>query len=246
MKRNACIDAYRGLSLVSMLFFHGYYDMVYIFGGGEKLSAGFVYAWQQAIVLSFVFIAGAATLYSHKLLRRGLKLSVLGLGITAATFFAVPSELIIFGVLSFLGAALILLSPFRGKLQKFPAGSKCLLGGLIFSLLGFILTQGLPVGYLGFYGKALVNIPLKFSSPAAFVLGLPTVGIISADYVPIFPHIFIFLAGRFFWQYMGAPEIPLGNNIFTVLGRHSLAFYLLHQPVLYGLGCLCRYMGTRF
>ncbi|MCI2109576.1 MAG: DUF1624 domain-containing protein [Acidaminococcaceae bacterium] len=239
MKRNAFLDAYRGFSLVSMLFFHGYYDAIYIFGWlGKILPAGFVHGWQQTIVLSFVFISGAATMYSKKIWQRGLELSVCGLGITVITMFFLPAELIIFGVLSFLGAAFLLMGPFQGRLKSIPAGSKQLMIGAIISLVCFILTQGVPHGYVGMYGWEIGRIPLKFSSLLTFVLGLPTVGIFSADYVPIIPHIFVFWGGRFLWQYLGGAEIRIGNTFLAGLGRHSLAFYLLHQPVLYGLGCL--------
>jgi uncharacterized membrane protein len=247
MKRNTFLDAYRGFSLVSMLFFHGYYDLVYIFGWIRNVFPGwFIHGWQQTIVLSFIFISGAATMYSEKTFKRGMVLTGWGLVITAITFFFMPAELIVFGVIGFLGAAFLLLAPFQQQLKKLPAGDKFLLGGIVVCLAAFTLTQGLPHGYWGIYGWEILRLPRHFSNIGTFVLGLPTAGIISADYVPIFPHIFVFLGGRFYWQYRGGIEIKIKNNFLPGLGQHSLVLYLLHQPILYGLGCLCIHVYKLF
>ena len=84
MKRNGYLDAYRGFSLVSMLFFHGYYDLVFIFSlWPNYLGEEALFFWQQTIVLSFIFISGSAVNYTKHLARHGLELNFLGLLITA-------------------------------------------------------------------------------------------------------------------------------------------------------------------
>ena len=245
MKRNTFLDAYRGFSLVSMLFFHGYYDLIYIFDYPmPQLSAAFVHGWQQSILLSFIFIAGASTIYSRHLVKRGLVLTLLGFGITMFTLFFMPAELIIFGVLNFMGAAFLLLAPFQKGISALPKGSKWLLVGLLVAAGCLGYTRGLSANPVIVYSSKFGEIPLSFSALAIFALGLPTIGISSADYVPILPNIFVFLAGRFFWQYIGGLDVSWKENIFTKLGRHSLAFYLLHQPVLYGVLGVYMYMRT--
>lgn len=206
MERNSFLDAYRGVSLVSMLFFHGYYDLVFVFGWIKEIfSPGSLLVWQQSIVLSFIAIAGASTCYSHHLVRRGVELNLWGLLITGVTYFFLPSEHIIFGVLSFLGTAMLLLSFFQERLlsiNKRKDEKKVLITLGIAAFSCFLLTQGLSRGYFGFYGVVFLPLSLEAKGDlVSFILGLPTRGIFSADYVPLCPHFFMFILGRVLWQY---------------------------------------------
>ena len=59
----------------------------------------------------------------------------------------------------------------------------------------------------------------------------------SSDYFSLLPWLLLFWTG--FHLYRLRPETPALPDIrlpgFSVLGRHSLLIYLLHQPVVYGL-----------
>ncbi len=69
--------------------------------------------------------------------------------------------------------------------------------------------------------------------------GLPSASFFSGDYFPLIPWFFLFLAG-----YWGGPlllQSKLFANIqhwqlpaLNWIGRHTLALYMLHQPVIYG------------
>ena len=65
-----------------------------------------------------------------------------------------------------------------------------------------------------------------FSRPPAFA---------SSDYFALLPWLFLFWTG--FYLYRLRPEIPALPDIrlpgLSVISRHSLLLYLLHQPVLY-------------
>ena len=70
--------------------------------------------------------------------------------------------------------------------------------------------------------------------------------IFSSDYFSLFPWFFLFLSGYFLYRIVFEKGIasPLkdwktGNVFFDFLGRHSLVFYLLHQPLLYLILQLC-------
>lgn len=250
MQRNVYLDMYRGFSLVSMAAFHGYYDLVFVFGFWPHYLGSSLYnIWQQTIVLSFIFIAGASTCYSKKLWRHGVQLELLGLAITLVTMLVLPSELIIFGVLSFLGTSLLLLVPFQKKLTGLNTTPLRLQALAVLCVVGFGLTQGLSRGYIGLYGWRLLDLSSSYVSVLSFSVGLPTQGIISADYVPLLPHFFIFLLGRVLWQYhllggaMGEQKNFFSSRLaqpFIWLGRHSLGFYLVHQIILYGI---CKIIG---
>ena len=68
------------------------------------------------------------------------------------------------------------------------------------------------------------------------------------DYFPIFPWIFLFVAGYFLYRIFhsrGWDEklFARGNlPVINWLGRHTLPIYLIHQPVLYGLGLVWYYL----
>lgn len=243
MKRLKIIDAYRGFVLVNMLAYHGFYDWVNILAKPLTwFSATWVYAWQQMIVFSFVLISGFVFNYSQHQRRRGILLCLWGCFLTVCTYFFVPQELIIFGILSFFGSAMLITSMLKSSSRH---------GGIIsgFCVLGFLFTQGWQQGYWGFYGVHLAM--LKFAPPDNlffFILGIPGTSHYSADYAPIFPWIFVFWLGFFGWQIVrhrlesrsilvkaeskGAFGV---YNSLAFLGRNTLVIYLLHQPILYFL-----------
>jgi len=82
-----------------------------------------------------------------------------------------------------------------------------------------------------------------FDHPALWWLGLSSVDPRSNDYVPIFPWFGAVLIGIALARF--AQSAGLVERLSTValprtrplqfIGRHSLAFYLIHQPVLIGL-----------
>lgn len=65
----------------------------------------------------------------------------------------------------------------------------------------------------------------------------------SADYYPVFPWFSAYLLGitlgywfdrRGLWSHIA--RITWGqNSFFCILGKHSLVFYMLHVPVIYGI-----------
>ena len=80
-----------------------------------------------------------------------------------------------------------------------------------------------------------------FDHPWLWWLGLSTVDPRSNDYVPLFPWFGAVLAGIGVTRLAASAgllermaDVPLGRAArpLTFIGRHSLAFYLIHQPVL--------------
>ena len=109
--RVCLLDELRGLAVLLMIFYHGAYDAVYIFrftGSGWFTSAPMDFL-QRYIAVSFILIAGIMGRYSRSNFRRGVKTFLCGLLVTAVTLLVMPSERILFGILHFLGAAMMLL-----------------------------------------------------------------------------------------------------------------------------------------
>ena len=109
--RVCLLDELRGLAVLLMIFYHGAYDAVYIFrftGSGWFISVPMDFL-QRYIAVSFILIAGIMGRYSRSNFRRGAKTFLCGLLVTAVTLLVMPSERILFGILHFLGAAMMLL-----------------------------------------------------------------------------------------------------------------------------------------
>jgi len=229
------IDVLRGLAILMMISFHFIFDLNYFGTVQLDISSGFLWFFARSTASIFLFLVGVSLSLSHsrtiltsayqieggmffKYLKRGLKIFLLGLLITLATWLFIPQEFIVFGVLHFIGIAIILEYPFLN--QKYLN----LLLGFIFIITGILIAQ------------------LTFSTPWLLWLGLQPNGFITVDYFPLLPWLGVvslglFTGGIFYKNYQRRFTLPdLSSNVLmkllSFLGRHSLIIYLIHQPVL--------------
>ncbi len=237
------LDFLRGFSVLSMVLYHGMFDVVWLFGHDISWYKGLPgYLWQQSICWVFILVSGAALHYGKHTLRRALTVLGCALVVSLVSFIAMPEQRVMSGILHMLGLSMLLYVPLRRPLQKVPP----LLGLLLCSAL-FLLTKTLPWGYLGFADTALWALPeALYQTPFLFPLGFPGPGFFSGDYFPLLPWFFLFLAGYFGWALL-KPKVsatPPGKNPLEWAGRHSLLIYMLHQPLLYGLCLLLAAAGV--
>ena len=71
-------------------------------------------------------------------------------------------------------------------------------------------------------------------------LGLVPPEMAWGDFFPIFPWLFVFLAGAFLGRYVKEGRFPpflykTHIRALAFVGRHSLLIYLAHQPLLFGI-----------
>lgn len=232
--RYCWLDNVRGLWLISMAAYHLCYDLNYMFGfDWEWYDSIYGYIWQQSIVIGFVLIAGFSALLSRQPLKRGLEIFACGLLITVVTLIFMPDFIIIFGVLSLIGCCYIIVGASKKLLKKIHP-----FFGMVVCLLCFIFTKNLPKGYLGLGSWELYQFPDELYSVHGMVFGFRPENFVSSDYVPLFPWLFLFLCGFFLGRLvLEGKSLPNGKNLplLAFLGRHSLVFYMLHQPIIYGL-----------
>ena len=233
------LDTLRGLLIVNMVAYHALYDVVYILGiplNWYTSRAGYI--WQQSICWGFIFLSGFCFRFSRRPLRHGLTVLGAGVLVSAATYIAMPSELILFGVLYLLGlCGLIQCGAWalwsRLDQPPFPAGI-----GLALAAGAFLLTRDVPSGWLGFEGLRLCPLPdWLYQWDVLAVLGFPGPGFHSSDYFPLIPWLFLYLCGYYLWRLVGSrrqvmDKLRPGIPPLAAIGRHSLLIYLLHQPVL--------------
>ena len=228
------LDTVRGVCILSMVAYHGMYDLVDIFGLPSAWYTGLPgYIWQQSICWTFILLSGMCWQLSRRHVKRGLLLVGCGAAITLITWLVMPSQRILNGVLNLLGLSALLLIPLDKVFRKIPAWAG--LGG---ALLLFALTKTVARGSLGFEGLVLCRLPRwLYATDLLAVVGFPSPSFWSTDYFPLLPWFFLFCAGYFLWSLLDksprAKELLRpGLRPLSFLGRHSLAIYLIPQPAL--------------
>ena len=231
------LDTVRGLCILSMVAYHGMYDLVDIIGLEAPWYTGLPgYIWQQSICWTFILLSGMCWQLSRHHVKRGLLLVGCGAAITLVTWLVMPSQRILYGVLNLLGLSALLLIPLEKVFRKIPAWA-----GLAGALLLFALTRNVSRGSLGFEGLVLCPLPEWLYTTDLFaVVGFHSPSFWSTDYFPLLPWFFLFCAGYFLWSGLSKSSrakelLQTGVRPLSFLGRHSLVIYLLHQPVLMGV-----------
>lgn len=227
MSRIAEIDLARGVGVILMMFYHFVYDLEFL--GMVEISLGgppwVVIARITQII--FIITTGMTFAFSSGNLRRRFKhigiLFALAMVISFVTWLFFKDQAVKFGILHFFAVALLFTIPLR-KL------------GVWNSLLGIFIIG------IGFFLDK-INGPFWL-----FPLGIHAPTFASLDYFPLIPWYGLFLQGVAFGALLRNSKMmaerhyrPLFRMQFLEkIGRKSLAFYLVHQPVLVGLLLLIR------
>lgn len=235
-ERYHLLDVIRGITLISMICYHGAWDIVYIAGHDWPFyHTHGAFVWQQSICWTFILLSGFCMNLSVHRWRRGLLVSACGVLVTAVTLVFLPEDRVVFGVLTFIGAAMLFTALLYEELMRIPAVIGILLNGYLFWMFRWI-----NAGYLQVWKNVDITLPASLYQgyPLTF-FGFTDPSFYSTDYFSFFPWIFLFLTGLFLGKLCrgrdGRPWRVFYWNIppLSFLGRHSLLIYLLHQPVLY-------------
>lgn len=206
-------DALRGMAVIWMIIFHLAYDMKTLQFVDWDFNSGFWYGFPRVIAFTFLFCVGISLNLSHtpqvrwhSLGKRSFKLFVSALIISVVTYVMFPTQWIYFGTLH------------------------CILVG---SILGALLVNHRPWAWAILVailiGQYLLNYDIKWVSS---ILQRP-----SMDFIPIYPWFWAILAGMLIGPHLSKirqlQQLP-DIKFLTLLGRHSLKIYLLHQPLIFG------------
>ncbi|MDD2955585.1 MAG: heparan-alpha-glucosaminide N-acetyltransferase domain-containing protein [Oscillospiraceae bacterium] len=227
------LDELRGLLLLLMALYHAGYDLVHFYGLSLPLfSSGPMKFLVPFFAGGFILLSGACCRFSRSNLRRGWRCLSLGLALTAATLLFLPSQRILFGILHLLGCSMLLSGLLRLLWIRASLWWATLWAGL------FLLCLFVPQGSFGIFGPLSLTLPARwYSRPGLGFLGFPSPGYFSADYFPLIPWALLFFAGvlgsRFLQERRG-PDFFYRCHLpfLAALGRRSLLFYLLHQPLI--------------
>ena len=233
--RYRLLDELRGLDLISMMLYHGMWDLVFLFGVAQKWYTGRLgFVWQQSICWVFLLLSGFCLPMGHHPFRRGAVVFGAGALVTAVTLLFLPEDVVWFGVLTLLGSSMLLTAALDPLLRRVPPAV-----GVALSALLFWVTYPTMNGFWNLPGRRLALPQALYASWPTAYLGFMPKSFFSTDYFPLLPWLFLFWAGWFLHRLLGRERLaPLRRSVCPPLGwmgRHSLVLYLLHQPVILGV-----------
>lgn len=212
------------MAIMMMAAYHFCFDLDYFGVIHQDFNHETFWLTARAIIVSlFLTLSGislvlASSLDMRHFGMRQARLLAAALMVTAGSYALFPKSYIYFGILHFIFAA-------------------SLIGRLFLRIPNVAMVSGLLViaAGLGFSNPV-------FDLPYLQWIGLMTHKPYTEDYVPIFPWLGVVLIGIFLgnllfvklkpaWIYRECPKLKIPS----FLGRHSLAVYLLHQPILIGV-----------
>jgi uncharacterized membrane protein len=230
------VDAVRGLAVVWMTVFHFCFDLnAFGYIRQNFLADPFWTTQRTAIVSLFLFTAGVGQAIATgqgqgwpRFWRRWAQVAGCAVLVSVGSWWMYPKSYIHFGVLHGLAVMLVVVRLSAGW------GRGLWVAGLLAVALPFIAKEvHLTLGN-GPFSALLDGKPLN-------ALGLVSRKPFTEDYVPVFPWLGVLWWGMAAGQTLlrARPpaltaRLPAAAKPLVWLGRWSLSWYMLHQPVLIG------------
>lgn len=230
-KRINLIDAIRGLAVVDMVLFHFVYDIFVIFLEQPRWPYTFpVPLWQRTICITFIFISGFSFFLAKSHMKQAIRLIGTGVLITLFTYFFIPSLVIYYGIIFFLGVAALITAGLHKVLK-----GRFAVWGLLVSLILFVVFYSVSSGTLNLFFTQIQLPESLYSTSWLVFLGFPNEGFYSSDYFGVLPWIFMYFAGYFAYNILKdkISIFYLRIPFLEFFGRHSYIIYLVHQPICF-------------
>lgn len=233
-RRFDSLDALRGIAIVWMTLFHFFFDLNHFGYLKQNFYADSFWTGQRtAIVSLFLFTAGLGQAVAvqqrqswPRFWRRWAQVAGSALLVSAGSYLMYPQSFIYFGVLHGMAAMLLIVRLTSGW------GPWLWLLGALAVALKFMA----PFGHAAWPELDFLN--QRFFNWLGLISRKP----VTEDYVPLLPWLGVMWWGMASgaWVLRCRPRwLELGTGAagrpLAWLGRWSLSYYLLHQPVLIGL-----------
>jgi uncharacterized membrane protein len=219
------LDALRAVAILWMAAFHFSYDLNYFRFIQQNFYVDPRWTVQRACIVSlFLFVAGVGQAIAidqgqtwTRFWRRWAQIVACSLLVSAGSWWMFPHSFISFGVLHCIALLLIVM--------RLTAGA----GRALWPM-----------------GAVAIALPIFVASPwfdARWTnwVGLVTHKPVTEDYVPLLPWLALAWWGLAAGQWVLSRRrhwltgpLPSSLSALAVLGRWSLSFYMLHQPILIG------------
>lgn len=262
-KRVYFIDIIRGILIIYVVYYHFMYDLNDILGHEiPYLYSVWFSTIRDCMSGSLIFISGISCNFSKNNLKRGVRTILIAMVLTLVTLTVMPSQTIIFGILHLLGTMMFLygiaqyvIHRASGKRSKGDDGvneqtaavkkyDSSVYIRLVFMIIFFVLffvCRNIHYGWLEL-GFVRIDMPaLLYGGKNMFlyIMGFAQ-RLSSADYYPVIPWGFLFLAGAMGGHIFKKKNLPgfLYKNFcrpLAFIGRHTMIIYVVHQPLLFGI-----------
>jgi uncharacterized membrane protein len=234
--RFEALDAFRGLAMVWMTAFHFSFDLNQFGFIQQDFYRDPLWTWQRTFILSlFLFCAGMGQAMAvaqgqswPRFWVRWVQVAACALLVTAGSWWMYPQSFIYFGVLQGIALMLIIV-----RLTAHWGAWLWFLGGVVVAIK-YIAVYAISTGA----SAELIHI---FNSPALNWMGVITRKPITEDYVPLLPWLGVMwwgAAAGAWWSRPGGHRLlgaipPLWQPL-VLIGRWSLSYYMVHQPIMIG------------
>ncbi len=232
------IDALRGVAILWMTAFHFCFDLNHYGFLRQNFYTDPLWTVQRTLIVSlFLFCAGLGQAVAvaqgqswQRFWRRWVQVAGCALLVSAGSMLMFPASFIYFGVLHGIAVMLVVV-----RLTAGWGRGLWLAGAAALALwwIGGLLLQP---------GGALAELAPVLDSRALNWLGLISRKPVTEDYVPLLPWLAVMWWGVASGQWLLrhhpsrlAAALPAAARPLAWLGRWSLSWYMLHQPVLIGL-----------
>ena len=224
-KRVDAVDVLRGLALVAMIAYHFSFDLAFLKITGSDFYRDPFWLHARTVILStFLLLAGVSLVLAERTPRGRAgfwrhvgRIAACAMLVSAASYLAFPKSYIWFGVLHAIALSLVLIRPLAAHPRV------ALAAGISAVAVGNLWTSP------------------WFDHRATGWLGFVTTKPVTEDYVPLFPWIGVMLIGIAAGHalvridFRAIAWLARAPSPLAWLGRHSMAVYMLHQPLLLGL-----------
>jgi uncharacterized membrane protein len=237
------VDALRGIAMLWMTVFHFCFDLNHFGFWKQNFYTDPFWTWQRSCILSlFLLTAGLGQAIAvqqgqswPRFWRRWIFVAGAALLVSIGSYAMYPQTFIYFGVLHGMAAMLIVVRLMAGWGRAM--WMLWVMGALVFAIY-FIAVRACPDCLLATFSS---NLDAKTWN----WLGLVTRKPITEDYVPLIPWLGVMCwgmaAGQWVlknhanWLVLPSASTHRAVGFLATLGRWSLSYYLVHQPVMIGV-----------
>lgn len=227
-RRIEIIDIVRGLALLAMASYHFIWDLeMFGYAAQGTAATGWPKLYARGIASSFLFLVGFSLVLAHQsrfkatsfIKRLAIIVGAAAL-VSIGTYFAFPQAFVFYGILHSIAVSSIAALAFL----HLPAIITLAIGIAVIALPNYFISSIFDADWLVWTGLS-ERIPR------------------SLDFVPFFPWfgpVLIGMAAGDLAKRFGGlkylaelPKAPVTISLpMSFISRHSLAFYLVHQPIL--------------
>ncbi len=239
------VDALRGFAMVWMTAFHFCFDLNQFGYIRQNFYLDPFWTWQRVVIVSlFLFCAGLGQAIATQrgqtwphFWRRWRQIAVCAVLVSVSSYIMFPNSWIYFGVLH--GFAVMLV------IARLTAGW----GNWLWALGALAIAMK----FVAAHAMDMRAEALFFNSNWLNWVGLIKKKPVTEDYAPLIPWLGVMWWGVASgnWLLRHRPEVlawqvPVMNRPLTWLGRWSLSYYMLHQPVMMGVIMGIAWVGKLF